>query len=154
MKYLEILRPLFVEPCGHRMKVVSSSPPSFPCEFVRWSLEREVEQVQLMDVGLAPLSDTPWERGKCGLKTLQYMACGIPVIASPVGVQRALIEESGAGLLAASIDEWRKKIGWLVEHPDERRAMGARGRKFVEEKYSLRTWAPRWVEALIALAGR
>ena len=152
IKYLEMLRPLFVEPSGYRVKVVSSHLPGFPCKFVRWSLESEVEQMQSMDIGLAPLADTPWERGKCGLKTLQYMACGIPVIASPVGVQRMLIERSGAGLLAASLEEWDEKIHWLIEHPDERRAMGARGRKFVEENYSLRTWSPHWVEAIVTLA--
>jgi len=154
IKYLEMLRPLLAEPSGHRVRVVSSHPPGFPCEFVRWSLESEVEQVQSMDIGLAPLADTPWERGKCGLKTLQYMACGIPVIASPVGVQRTFIEQSGAGLLAASLDQWREKIRWLAGHPEEQRTMGAKGRKFVEENYSLRTWAQHWVDALTALAGR
>jgi len=115
-------------------------------------LEREVEQVQSFEIGLAPLADTEWERGKCGLKTLQYMACGIPVVASPVGVQREFVERSGGGLLAQTIDEWRERIQWLAERSEERRAMGERGRAFVEANYSLRKWAPRWVEQVTAVA--
>ena len=98
-KYVEMIEPALR---GFRVKVVSSEPPHFRCEFERWSLEREVEQVLSFDIGLAPLADTEWERGKCGLKVLQYMACGIPVVASPVGVQRDFVERSGGGLLAGT----------------------------------------------------
>jgi hypothetical protein len=139
MKYLDDLQEI-------RMKVISSQRPSFACEFEPWSLEREVEQVQSFDIGLAPLADTEWERGKCGLKTLQYMACGIPVVASPVGVQREFIERSGGGLLAATLDQWNESIRWLADRPDERWAMGEKGRRFVETHYALRTWASRWVD--------
>ena len=86
------------------------------------------------------------------MKTLQYMACGIPVVASPVGVQREFVERSGGGLLAQTIDEWRERIQWLAERSEERRAMGERGRAFVEANYSLRKWAPRWVEQVTAVA--
>jgi hypothetical protein len=144
MKYLRPVRGLVT-------KVVSSERPGFPCEFEEWSLEREVEQVQSFDIGLAPLADTEWERGKCGLKVLQYMACGIPVVASPVGVQREFIERSGGGVLATEPGEWREKIQWLAEDPGERRAMGERGRRFVETQYSLKAWAPRWIDALQAV---
>jgi hypothetical protein len=138
-KYLEPLREI-------RMKVVSSHPPEFPCEFEPWSLECEVEQVQSFDIGLSPLADTEWERGKCGLKTLQYMACGIPVVASPVGVQREFVERSGGGVLATTLEDWKETIRRLSGQPEERRAMGEKGRRFVEENFSLRVWAPRWVE--------
>jgi hypothetical protein len=141
-KYLEPLREV-------RMKVVSSEPPRFPCEFEPWSLEREVEQVQSFDIGLSPLADTEWERGKCGLKTLQYMACGIPVVASPVGVQQEFVERSGGGVLATTQQQWRDAIRRLSERPDERRTLGEKGRRFVEENFSLRVWAPRWVEQVI-----
>ena len=150
MKYLEILKPLLEKPSGYQVRIVSSRRPNLACDFEPWSLEKEVEQVQSMDIGLAPLADTPWERGKCGLKTLQYLACGIPVVGSPVGVQRKMIEQSGGGLLARTLEEWREKIKWLTDHPDEREAMGERGRAFVEATYSLREWAPRWVEQLLA----
>jgi len=150
LKYLEALRPVLESPVGFRVNVVSSQAPSFACAFERWSLEREVAQVQAMDIGLAPLADTEWERGKCGLKTLQYLACGIPVVGSPVGVQRKMIERSGGGVLARTLEEWREKIRWLADHPDKREAMGERGRAFVEVTYSLREWAPRWVEQVLA----
>lgn len=146
MKYLGSVVPALK---GYRLKVVSALAPSFACEFEPWSLEREVEQVQSFDIGLAPLADTTWERGKCGLKVLQYMACGIPVIASPVGVQREMIERSGGGVLASSPGEWREKIHWLVGHTDERREMGARGRRFVEQNYSLNAWMLPWVTQLL-----
>ena len=146
MKYLESVVPALK---GYRLKVVSSLAPSFACEFEPWSLECEVEQVQAMDIGLAPLTDTMWERGKCGLKTLQYMACGIPVIASPVGVQREMVERSGGGVLASSLDEWREKMRWLVGHSDGRREMGERGRRFVEQNYSLSAWMLPWVTQLL-----
>jgi len=142
-KYFESLAPALA---GFTVKAVSSAKPVTACEFVPWSLEGEVEQVHSFAVGLAPLADTPWELGKCGLKTLQYLACGVPVVAAPVGVQREFVERSGAGLLATTADEWREKIRWLLEHPVERAAMGGRGREFVEQSYSLRAWAPRWVE--------
>jgi hypothetical protein len=144
MKYLEPLREI-------RMKVVSSQPPDFPCDFEPWSLEREVEQVQSFGIGLSPLADTEWERGKCGLKTLQYMACGIPVVASPVGVQRDFVEHSGGGVLVTTLDQWKEAIRRLSERPEERRAMGEKGRRYVEENFSLRVWAPRWVEQIVQL---
>jgi glycosyltransferase involved in cell wall biosynthesis len=149
MKYVEMIQPAWADSSRWRVKIVSSVPPVFPCEFEPWSLGREVEQVQAMDVGLAPLADTEWERGKCGLKVLQYMACGIPVIGSPVGVQRIMIEKSGGGVLAGELNEWREKIGWLAERPEERHKMGDLGRKFVEERYSLAIWTPRWVQTLL-----
>jgi hypothetical protein len=149
MKYLESLRSVLEE---FRVKVISSEAPSFPCEFEPWSLEGEVKQVQSFDIGLAPLADTAWERGKCGLKTLQYMACGIPVIASPVSVQREFVERSGGGLLASSLEEWRERIRWLLEHADDRREMGARGRRFVEQNYSLNVWRLPWVTQLLGAA--
>jgi glycosyltransferase involved in cell wall biosynthesis len=149
MKYLEPVVPALKE---YRLKVVSSERPALQCEFEPWSLEREVEQVQSFDIGLAPLADTDWERGKCGLKTLQYMACGIPVIASPVGVQREFVESSNGGLLARSLEEWREKVRWLMQYPIERRAMGERGRRFVEENYSLRAWKLPWVTKVLGVS--
>jgi glycosyltransferase involved in cell wall biosynthesis len=142
-KYLEELAPVL---SGLPVRAVSAVRPAVPGEFLPWSLEREVELTRSFAIGLAPLADTAWERGKCGLKCLQYMACGVPVVGAPVGVQREFIEQSGGGLLARSLPEWREKIEWLLAHPAERAAMGARGREFVVAKFSLRTWAPRWLE--------
>ena len=144
-KYLEMIRGALT---GWRVKAVSAVKPAVDCEFEAWSLEREVALTQSFDIGLAPLADTEWERGKCGLKTLQYLACGVPVVGSPVGVQRAMIERSGGGLLAASGAEWRQGIKWLATHPAERQAMGERGRAFVMKRYSLQEWAPHWVAAV------
>jgi hypothetical protein len=92
-----------------------------------------------------PLPDTPWERGKCGFKLIQYMAAGLPVIASPVGVNSEIVEHGVNGFLARDTKEWIKYFEVLKGHPDLGREMGARGRKKVEEKYSLDVIAPRLI---------
>ena len=108
-----------------------------------WSEDTEVARIQEIDIGIMPLTDTPWAQGKCGYKLIQYMACGIPVVASPVGVNQEIVEQGVNGFLARSDDEWHAAISTLLADPDLRRRMGAAGRKKVEEKYSLQVWGPR-----------
>lgn len=112
-------------------------------EILPWSEEREVALIQSLDIGVMPLPDTPWTRGKCGYKLIQYMACGLPVVASPVGVNKDIVEHGVNGFLATSDDEWRSAIETLLSDADLRRRMGAAGRKKVEEHYSLQVWGPR-----------
>ena len=96
-----------------------------------------------MDIGIMPLTDTPWARGKCGYKLIQYMACGIPVIASPVGVNAELVEHGVNGFLASSDAEWAETLQTLLHDPDLRARMGEAGRRKVEREYSLQVWGPR-----------
>ena len=117
-------------------------------EFVDWSEAGEVPFLQALDIGIMPLTDTPWARGKCGYKLIQYMACGIPVVASPVGVNCEIVEHGVNGFLAETNDEWRSAIRTLLRDPDLRRQMGAAGRKKVEEQFSLKVWGPRVVKML------
>jgi len=126
-------------------------PLSFPAEREHWSLDSEVGQLQRMSVGLMPQPATDWARGKCGLKTLQYMACGRPVIASRFGVALDLIEDGVTGLLADSPDEWMAAIERLRD-PAERARMGEAAREKVVREFSLAAWTPRLVEALESLA--
>ncbi|MCP4639746.1 MAG: glycosyltransferase family 4 protein [bacterium] len=107
-----------------------------------WTLDSEVSHVQHFTVGIMPLPDDVWSRGKCALKALQYMACGVPCVASPVGVARDLIQHDGNGLLADSPEEWRAAIEQLRD-PAERNRLGAAGRRTVEREYALRHAAPR-----------
>ena len=101
-----------------------------------------------------PLPDTPWMRGKCGYKLIQYMACGLPVIASPVGVNAEIVEHGVNGFLAETSDDWFRAIQALIGNPELRRQMGAAGRKRVEERYSLQVYGPRVASRLNEIAGR
>jgi glycosyltransferase involved in cell wall biosynthesis len=117
-------------------------------EIIPWTEDTEVLLIQSMDIGVMPLPDTPWARGKCGYKLIQYMACGLPVVTSPVGVNRDLVEHGVNGFLAESDDEWRAAIKTLLNDPDLRHRMGAAGRKKVEKQYSLQVWGPRLARML------
>jgi glycosyltransferase involved in cell wall biosynthesis len=105
--------------------------------FVRWSEETEVCLVQEMDVGLMPLPDTVWARGKCALKMLLYMAVGIPVVTSPVGVGEGLIRRADVGIAAAEERDWDEALRLLFDRRELARAMGLAGRRLVEEEYSV-----------------
>lgn len=105
-----------------------------------------------MDVGIMPLPDDIWAKGKCGYKLIQYMACALPVVASPVGVNCEIIAPGVNGFLAASDGEWRDALVRLIDDPETRRTFGAAGRGHIEELYSLKAHAPRLVEALRSIA--
>jgi glycosyltransferase involved in cell wall biosynthesis len=104
---------------------------------IKWDENTEVEEISKFDVGIMPLPDNPWERGKCGFKLIQYLACNLPVIGSPVGVNREIIINGVNGFQANSKDEWIKYIRILKDDKELTLKMGKNGRRFVEEKYSL-----------------
>ena len=101
-------------------------------EKCRWSLEGQAKALAEADIGLAPLCDNRFTRGKCGFKILQYFAAGLAVVASPVGVNTDFVENSEAGMLAAGEAEWVNKLGALIEERDRRREMGQKGKEFVK----------------------
>ncbi|MBY6016078.1 glycosyltransferase family 4 protein [Qipengyuania gaetbuli] len=121
---------------------------------VPWTEDTEVPRIQQMDIGIMPLTDTPWARGKCGYKLIQYMACGLPVVASPVGVNANIVEHGHNGFLASTEAEWVEAIEALLVDGDLRRRMGANGRRKVEEMYSLQAWGPRVADMMESLARR
>ena len=98
--------------------------------------------IQTFDVGIMPLSDSPWARGKCGYKLIQYMACGKPVVASPVGVNTEIVSSS-VGLLAHTGEDWVQAISAMADRPDLRAARGAAARAAVEQNYCLQVVAPK-----------
>lgn len=148
-RYLRTLLPVF-EQLQARMPVrvvaVGALPEDFtgtPVETVPWSEETEVQSIQQFDIGIMPLADSHWERGKCGYKLVQYMACGVPVVASKVGVNSVIVKSGENGLLARD-DEWKQQLSTLLEDAELRRSYGASGRKDVENWYSLKVQAPRF----------
>jgi len=102
-----------------------------------WSEETEHKLISKMDIGIMPLQDGPWEKGKCGYKLIQYMACGVPVVGSPVGVNIDIISESKSGILASSKKEWFDAFSRLIVSPTDRLSFGVSGRNAVESYYSV-----------------
>ena len=115
-------------------------------EAMDWRAETEVKDLTPCEVGIMPLPDDAWSKGKCGLKALQFMALGTPVICSPVGVNTDIIQDSENGYLANGEDEWLEKLGALIRSAELRRRMGLAGRATVEERYSATVQAPRVFE--------
>lgn len=113
-----------------------------------WKAATEIEDLHDIDIGMMPLPDDEWARGKCGLKGLQYMALGIPTIMSPVGVNGEIIQHGRNGFLAGTDDEWVEALSALVENQELRAQVGAAGRRTVEEKYSVHAWRTRFCDLL------
>ena len=104
---------------------------------IAWNEKTEIEDLSEIDIGIMPLSDDDWTRGKCGLKGLQYMALEIPTIMSPVGVNTAIIQDGENGFLADTSDEWIQKLSFLIEDENRRKSIGIEGRRTVVESYSV-----------------
>lgn len=104
---------------------------------IGWNKQDEVKELSGIDIGIMPLPDDPWARGKCGLKGLQYMALGIPTVMSPVGVNQEIIQHGQNGYLASCNEEWVNIISQLIESKELRDRVGAVARRTVEEKYSV-----------------
>lgn len=149
---LPLLREL-AEQRGVRIRIVGAGNAAerdrfAGLDFIEWCEAGEIAEVQAMDIGIMPLQDLPFQRGKCGYKLIQYMACGLPVVASPVGVNASIVADGATGLLATDESQWRAALTRLIDDPALRAAMGQMGRKRAVEAYSLQTHAPRLVEIM------
>jgi len=135
-----------------RLLVVSNREPEglegLPVTFQRWSEEEELRALHSMDVGLYPVPEDAWTVGKCGFKAIQYMACGIPVLASPVGVLQDIVKERETGFHARSGEDWVTRLRDLVESPPLRRRMGEAGRARAVADYSVASVLPTLVARL------
>lgn len=117
-----------------------------------WTRETEIPVVSSFDIGLMPLPDDLWARGKCGFKALLYQSLGVPAVVSPVGVNRDVVRHGETGLWAATDEEWFLAIQRLAEDPVERSRLGAAGREHVVAEYSGRRWAPVFHRVLVDAA--
>lgn len=117
-----------------------------------WSSDGETAELADADIGINWLPDDSWSRGKCGLKVLQYMAAGLPVVANPVGMNREMIIHGQTGLLASTPHEWGQAIERLASSPKLRQEMGRRGRQLVEERFGVERWAPRFASIVEQVA--
>lgn len=160
--YVEALAPVLsriAEKHAVRLVLVGARPDikrrfyGLPVDVLPWSEKTEAEQVVGFDIGIMPLTDYPWERGKCGYKLIQYMACGKPVIASPVGVNTQIVQNSECGLLADGYEQWFSALDYLLGDPVARSSYGRCGRIAVESHYSLKVQALRLVNILQSAAG-
>lgn len=148
--YLEKMRPIF-ERIGGRyphveLKIVCDT--FFDCDRMKvikkkWSSEEEIADLRGLDIGLMPLVDDPWSWGKCGLKIIQYQGVGVPVVCTPVGINKDLVEDGTNGFWAMTPEEWEEKLSLLIENPGLREQMGREGRRRVLENYTNQACAPR-----------
>jgi glycosyltransferase involved in cell wall biosynthesis len=127
--------------------------PGVRCESMKWSEASEVEQLQSADVGIMPLDDTPWERGKCGYKLIQYMACGLPVVGSAVGANNDIVVDRATGFLARDSAQWVGALSSLLLDKNLRQTMGVAGRKRVESSFCIQKTGPRLVNMLKTVGG-
>ena len=137
------------------LRVIGGGPVDLPgvlVEVVAWTEETEVENITACQVGVMPLRDSLWERGKCGYKLIQYMACGLPVVASGTGVNPELVRHDENGFVANTADEWVTALGKLLQSPTLRRQMGAAGRHRVENEYCIQKTGPRMAQLLRSVA--
>jgi glycosyltransferase involved in cell wall biosynthesis len=140
-----------------RIVLVGASEPGWPDvphTIHSWSENTEVDEISCFDVGIMPLENSPWERGKCGYKLIQYMACGKPVIASPVGINTRIVEPGINGYLAETKQDWVQALTTLMTDAGLRQRMGAAGRAKVERDYTIQVNAPRLANLLRAAAGQ
>ena len=159
--YVQPLLPLLAEiakTVGFRFRVVGSGCDSISLQGVEvetlpWRLDREVEDFQSLDVGIYPLPHDSWAAAKSGLKAVQYLAVGVPYVASPVGIVGQIGEAGRTHLEATSPEQWRSALERLLRNPAERREMGQAGRHYAVAHYSLPHFAAR-MEAILRAAAR
>jgi glycosyltransferase involved in cell wall biosynthesis len=143
-----------------RLRIISDQIPQFTLlnsaqvEYLRWTPENEVASIQEMGIGLMPLEDSAWEKGKCSYKMLLYMACGIPVVVSPVGMNEQILALGNVGKGASTIPEWEKALCELLADMTAAKAMGRSGRQIACQYFSLEVLAPKLADVFRKVAGK
>ncbi|MFP4664752.1 MAG: glycosyltransferase family 4 protein [Bacteroidales bacterium] len=131
--------------------------PELPIEVIQWNKSTEIQDLSDINIGIMPLPDNEWTRGKCGFKGLQYMALEIPTIMSPVGVNSDIIQDGENGFLAGKDEEWFNKLSQLIESEELRTKLGKTGRETVKKHYSRQAWQQdflNFMESMTSQAGK
>lgn len=137
---------------GLRLRIISDRFPEFgplPVVAVPWKESTEAAELASGHIGISWMPDDDWSRGKCGLKILQYMAAGLPVVANPVGIHMTLVEHGVNGFLAGTQNEWIDAVGRLRTDADLRRRMGSAGRRVVRTRYSVSNYEAAFAGAVM-----
>jgi len=157
--YLEMIRPalarLTVRYPALRLRVICSAFPNWPevhVERVVWSAATEAASLAAAHIGVMPLSDDEWTRGKCAFKLLQYMAASLPCVASPVGANAEAVIDGVNGFHATSLDDWERSLERLINSAELRARLGAAGHARVAERYAMRTYQANYMALLTRLA--
>lgn len=155
LHFLRWLAPTLQELAGEfpqlQLKIVCNDfidIPGVPTVKQTWALEDETEQLRSFDIGIMPLADSLWARGKCGYKILQYFGAGVPAVASPVGINVEFIRHRQTGMLADTPAEWKEALRALILDADLRKRIGLAGRHEVESKYALTNYAAGYAQLI------
>jgi len=154
IKHFETLLPVLRQlknRYGDKIRIKVIGDPSYQnkklsVESVAWSEQSEVNELNSFDIGIMPLPDDEWANGKCGLKGLSYMACGVACVMSAVGVNNQIVQHGENGLLVSSDDEWLQNLTLLIEDKNLRNKLGENGRRTVVEKYSVTTFKDTYLK--------
>lgn len=145
IKYLDEVIPVLKElekVHDFRFRVISDVDPGIQLskfEFIRWNKKTEIEDLSAIDIGLMPLPENKWTKGKCGLKALQYMALGSPVLLSPVGMNKELIEDGVQGYFCSGPQAWKDRLDLLLKDRNKLKQMGSQTRSIVERQFSIQS---------------
>lgn len=153
LRYLVDLEQLVLNAPGQDVvfKIVADKPLNTKAPnvvFEKWTAPQEKALLRSFDIGVMPLRDDVWSRGKCGLKLIQYMASGLPSIAHPFGAAQEIITDGVNGFLRPDVNGWRAAIEMLSGDTQQRIRIGQAAREVIEERYSLRVWGPRVTEII------
>ncbi len=154
LKYLKAIAPVLKDICQQqqvKVQIIGGKAGIGLAEHeevIEWTEASEANLIRNFDIGVMPLEDSPWEKGKCGYKLIQYMGCGLPVVASPVGVNVDIVKPGYNGVLATTAHEWLNALTAYIADAGLRKQQGKNGRQLVDEKYNLKVAAATLVDVL------
>lgn len=155
LKYLDMIVPTIDElqnEIPFDFLVIADKKPALKLKnwhFVPWKVETETEDLSKINIGVMPLPEDAWSEGKCGFKLIQYFALGIPAVASPVGVNKHIVEQGKSGFLCANNDEWKMALSKLLRDAPLSVEMGKEGRKKIERQYSLQSQLQKFLDLFV-----